>query len=349
MRPLATLSLSTVLLTLCSGCTEAPAVTADAALDAPAAEADVPADRGRVVPTEWPRTPPSPPPYSLGRCPVLRTGPDSATALNADFPTGTSRRQFRLLVPRNYDPAGSDRWPLVFAWHWLAGTGEQMVREADLERSAERYRFLVVVPDQQRDASDRAVNTFTWPFLLSSDPRPEQLFFDDLLACVSGQLRVDSARVHGMGVSAGALWLTALTSTPRAEYFASVAVLSGGLGYVPSVLRMEYTPEPNKFPSLVLWGGPTDRLIVNFEDASQRLRDALLDDGHFVVTCTHDRGHALPPIEAPTPEESKFVFVWRFYSDHPYGLAPATSPWITAGLPAFAPSWCGIPQVLLPR
>jgi hypothetical protein len=353
-----TLPLLTALLTLSSGCSDAPVAPIDAAPDAldaalsvdapdaPVEKVDVPPVRVRVVPTEWPRTPPAPPPYSQGRCPMLSAGPDAASSLNPSFPTGASRRQFRLLVPRNYDPAGTDRWPVVFAWHWLAGSGEMMVHDADLERSAERYRFLVVVPDQQRDANDRPVNTFIWPFLLSSDPRPEQLFFDDMLSCVSAQFRVDPARVHGMGVSAGALWLTALTSTPRAEYFASVTILSGGLGYVPSQVRMEYTPEPNKFPSLVLWGGTTDRLIVNFEDASLRLRDALLDDGHFVVTCTHDRGHALPPLDAPAPGESPFAFLWRFFADHPYGLAPATSPWIASGLPPFAPSWCSIPPVL---
>lgn len=109
---------------------------------------------------------------------------------------------------------------------------------------------------------------------------------------------------------------------------------------------MEYTPTPNKFPSLVLWGGATDRLIVNFDEASTRLRDALLDNGHFVVTCTHDRGHALPPLLAPSPGESPLAILWRFFADHPYGLAPATSPWIASGLPPFAPSWCSIPAVL---
>jgi predicted esterase len=355
-----------LLLALCAlGCTET-AVTADVpasddasvdaappmdagALDEPIEEVDVPPDRVRVVPTEWPRTPPPFPAYSLGQCPTLRTGPDAASSLNRGFPTGSSRRQFRVLVPRSYDPNGTDRWALAFAWHWLGGSGELMVREAELERAVERYRVIVVVPDQERTADDRPVNSFTWPYLLASNPAPEQAFFDDMLACVTSQLRVDPARVHAMGVSAGALWLTALTSTPRAEHFASVAILSGGLGYVPGVLRLTYTPEPNKFPAMVLWGGPTDRLIVNFEDASRRLRDALLDDGHFVVECTHDRGHSLPPITAPTPEDSRFAILWRFLADHPYGLAPATSPWITAGLPSYTPTWCDIPPVLSQR
>ncbi len=346
------------------GCTEAaPIVAADAptadladtavvdageafdageAVDA-GAEEDVAPDRVRVVPTTWPRTPPPLPTYSRGACPTLRGGPSSAAGLNPDFATGTAQRQFRLIVPSNYDPAATDRWPLLVAWHWLAGDSNQMVREADIEAAAARYRMIVAVPDQQREADGRATNYFTWPFILSSRPAAERLFLDDMLACVAAQYRVDPARIHAMGVSAGALWLTSLLSTPYAQRFASAAILSGGLGYVPNVVRLEFTPQPNKLPSLVVWGGPTDRLIVNFDDASRRLRDALVDDGHFVISCTHDRGHGLPPLAAPAPDEPRSAFVWRFFLDHPYGLPPATSPYLDAGLPPGAPSWCGVP------
>ncbi|MEZ4406372.1 MAG: PHB depolymerase family esterase [Polyangiales bacterium] len=304
---------------------------------------DAPDVRVRVVPTEWPASPPPFPSYSGGACPTLMGGPTSAAGLNPSFPTGDTRRQFRLIVPRAYDPEGADRWPLVFAWHWLAGDSAQMVREADLERSAENERVIVVVPDQQRNPDGNATNLFTWPFLDRSDPSGERVFFDDLLACVSAQYRVDPTRVHAMGVSAGALWVTALTSTERARHFASVAILSGGLGEVPSTLHLAYAPQPNRYPAIVLWGGPTDRLIVDFNAASIRLRDALVDHGHFVVACTHDRGHALPPLPPPGEGESRFQFVWDFFRDHPYGMRPATSPWIDAGLPPSAPTWCAIP------
>lgn len=323
--------------------------TEDAGEDAGAAERDVPPDRVRVVPRAWPLSPPPLPRYSGSACPTLRAGATAAAGLNAEFPTGTVRRQFRLIVPSSYDPAGSDRWPLVVAWHWLAGDSGQLVREADVEAAAARYRMIVVVPDQQREADGRATNYFTWPFILSSRPEAERVFLDDMLACVTGQFRVDPARVHAMGVSAGALWLTSLLTTTYAQRFASVAILSGGLGYVPNVVRLEYAPQPNKFPAVVVWGGPTDRLIVDFDDASRRLRDALVDDGHFVIACTHDRGHALPPLMAPAADEPRSAFVWRFFLDHPYGRAPATSPYLDAGLPPGAPSWCGIPSEITGR
>lgn len=124
--------------------------------------------------------------------------------------------------------------------------------------------------------------------------------------------------------------------------FAAIESLSGGLGEQAVVFRMEYTPQANKFPALVLWGGPSDWLGLSFQDASIRYRDELSRDGHFVVQCTHAAGHAIPPIPAPAGGGTRFRFLWQFMMDHTYGMAPGTSPWLTAGLPTTAPSWCSI-------
>jgi hypothetical protein len=48
----------------------------------------------------------------------------------------------------------------------------------------------------------------------------------------------------------------------------------------------------------------------------------------------------------PPPGDSRFTFLWGFFAQHPYGLAPATSPYLTDGLPGSAPSWCSIPAEL---
>ena len=157
-----TLLWSTLLFAACTGApaggsdasTDAPDVSldvAEASLDAPdvPTDDDVPTDRVRVVPTTWSRTPPPLPTYSRGRCPALRGGGDLATSLNEAFPSGPHTRRFRLVVPRGYDPAGTDRWPVLFAWHWLAGSSEMMMREGEIPQAAEQARMIVVVPDQQ--------------------------------------------------------------------------------------------------------------------------------------------------------------------------------------------------------
>ena len=103
---------------------------------------------------------------------------------------------------------------------------------------------------------------------------------------------------------------------------------------------MEFQPKPNKFPAIVLWGGAGDWLGISFADASVKFRNELRNDDHFVVECTHDQGHAVPPIEGPTPGDTKFWSLWQFMKDHPYG---AKSPY-TSGLPAGFPDWCSIAQ-----
>ncbi len=342
-------SLTALTLSLTAACSSDPQPAADASpdvvVDAVDDFVDAAPPRMRVVPTEWPRTPPSPRAYSHGACPMLRGGADLASTLNDGFASGANTRRFRLVVPRNYDPAGTDRWPVIFAWHWLAGSSEDMIEEGEIFASAERYHMIVVVPDQLR-VDGQNVNGFVWPFVDPSMAEPELVFFDDMLSCVSQAYRVDTSRVHGLGVSAGALWLTYLSTTDRAAYMASVAILSGGLGSLLDAWRMDYVARPNKYPALVLWGGPTDRLGVDFNAASMRLRDSLIDDGHFVLTCTHDRGHAIPPF-TPPPGETRFSFIWDFFGAHPYGLAPATSPYVAQGLPGSAPSWCSIPSEIL--
>ncbi|MFO0629941.1 MAG: hypothetical protein U0325_30520 [Polyangiales bacterium] len=190
-----------------------------------------------------------------------------------------ARRLFRLLVPRSYD--GTQDYPLVFAWHWLNASSGSFVRQGELETAVEQMRFIAVLPDSQSSY------VFDWPFAEFWGIPAELQFFDDLYACVTERFRIDRRRVHGIGVSAGGLWLTYLSTTDRANYFGSVEVLSGGVGEVPFAWRMMRAPQANKFPAMVLWGGPTDFLGVNFDQASQRLRDELVRDQHFVVQCAH--------------------------------------------------------------
>ncbi len=286
------------------------------------------------------RDPPAPPTYSLGECPELVGGPTSDTSVIAQFPTGDQVRRLRLLVPDRYD--GTEPWPLVFAWHWLNASSGSFVREAQMESAVDQMGFIAVLPDGlENDNGDRAY-LFDWPFAEVWGVEAELQFFDDMLACVTEQFNVDLRRIYGIGVSAGALWLTHLSTTDRVDHFAAVESLSGGLGEVLGVWEMAWTPQPHKFPALVLWGGVIDWLGLSFHEASLRYRDALIDDGHFVVTCTHDAGHAVPPIEAPAETQTRFLALWSFMLDHPYGTPPGHSPYFQTGLPDFFPDWCEI-------
>lgn len=304
---------------------------------------DAPEDRGAPSTDAAPAGPRDPPPlprYSHGMCPRLVGAPTSDAAVNMGFRTGSQRRNFRLVVPRSYD--GTSDWPVLFAYHWLNASSNSFVRTGELESATEEMRFIAVVPDRlENDRGDRTY-LFDWPFVETWGAEAELTFFDDLLACVGTQYRVDRRRVHAVGVSAGALWVTYLSTTPRVNHLASVESLSGGLGEQPPVWSMEWRPQPNKFPAIVLWGGASDWLGLSFDQASRRYRDALVRDRHFVVQCVHSMGHMVPPVDRPPEGGTRFRGLWQFLLDHPYGLAPGASPYLTAGLPRSLPPWCSI-------
>lgn len=286
-----------------------------------------------------PRTPPPPPSYSGQSCPQITAAHDVEAAYNEAFATGDQQRQFRVILPSDYDPQRA--YPLVFAWHWLAGDSRQMVREGGISEAADQVGFITVVFD--RLLSERGNNMYllSWPFAEDHGKEGEYLFFNDVFACMTEQFNIDLERVYGVGVSAGALWLTHLMNTPIIDHFAAVEILSGGLGQQGSALIMRHEPRAHRFPAFVLWGGPRDRLVLDFEAASLRLLDALTAHHHFVTQCTHSSGHNLPPVTT-VEGEPRFRMLWRFLLDHPYGLDPGASPYHETGLPEEFEAWCRI-------
>ena len=288
------------------------------------------------------RVPAPMPVYSHGSCPVLVGGSTADTSVIEGFATTDQVRSFRLLVPADYD--GATPMPVMFAWHWLNADAGSFVSQGELETAIQQFPFIIVLPEKRRFPNGNKMYQFDWPFVETWGADAELAFFDDLLACVNANFNVDPQRVYAIGVSAGGLWATYLSTTDRVNHLAAVESLSGGLGSFAANgtgWTMQFAPQQNKFPAIVLWGGDHDWLGISFKDASIAYRDALLADGHFVVQCIHDQGHAVPPIEAP-PGTTRFAFLWQFMLDNPMSVPAGQSPWHTSGLPASAPSWCTV-------
>lgn len=269
---------------------------------------------------------PAPPPYSGGACPALAAGFNTITSSG-------NQRQFRLAIPSDLDPA--ERLPVIFLWHWLGGSADDFYTQGDVQAAVEQQRFIAVIPESKQDL------TFKWPFDTTvSQARVDEefVFFDDMLACVSEQLNVNKECVSSAGVSAGALFTDQLAGG-RGQYLSSILSLSGGVG---GLIR-PWTPPARKMPAMVLWGGPSDTCfaVMNFEQTSRALEDALASDNHFFLECIHNCGHAEPPIDAPAGM-SRYAPLWKFAMDHPYWLNAGESPYNFGGIPPELPAWCGI-------
>lgn len=300
-----------------------------------APDAGRPPDAG--TPDAGLRQPPPLPTYA-GTCPTLVAGPTQAMGRNVNFTSAGDRRDFVVLIPPNYTP--SKKYPVVWGYHWLNASAGSVIRDAELESAVAQYEFIAVVPENLMNGSQKAYS-FDWPFVETMSAPKELQFFDDVLACLNQQFSIDPARIHVFGASAGGLWTTYLSTTDKVDRVASILSISGGLGEVSLGITWQITwaPKPNKFPALVVWGGATDWLAVNFDQASRRFRDALRADQHTVVTCMHNEGHKIPPFPAPTDGGTRFAAFWDFFHDHPYGLPPDTTPYET-GLPSTFPSYC---------
>lgn len=250
------------------------------------------------------------PGYSRENCPTIDADDDDID----DFETGDTEYDVELLMPD--EPEGA---AVLFAWHWLGGTGSQAIRYMELEELMEGEDVIVVAPR----SSD---SDFEWAFLQGPEDNPDLLLFDDLLSCLWQQYDVDLDRIWATGMSAGGLWTSYLT-IHRAEWLAATAPLSGG------AIEGAYAPPAEAIPVLMTWGGPGDTYgALSFADTSEFMSQALQDDGHFVAHCIHDDGHNLPP--------GGIGYAWQFLKDHPRGVDP--EPYAN-GLPGSFPEWCALP------
>jgi predicted esterase len=269
---------------------------------------------------------PSPLPVYAGTCPALEAGRNTIESSGAE-------RELILVVPEDLQP--DERVPVFFLWHWLGGSATRFIEEGDVQTAADVFRFVAVVPEEKGDLP------FRWPFTTNdSDERyQEELeFFDDMLACVAEQFDVNDSCVSTVGVSAGALFVAQLAQG-RSEHLSSFLSLSGGTS---DELVKPWIGSSHLMPAMVLWGGPNDSCVLNFDGLSRDLGGRLDDEGHFVLECIHNCAHGQPPFDVPMAM-TEFEPLWMFALDHPYWLEDGSSPWLDGGgIPPDMPTWCSM-------
>ncbi|MBK9031957.1 MAG: hypothetical protein IPL61_11625 [Myxococcales bacterium] len=251
-------------------------------------------------------------PTPTGTCPPLVTG-DQMFA-----PGGVAPRRVKLTL----SPSAA-RGPLILYWHATgSNTDEAAYALGATQQALVDAGAVIAVP-----AADPAAGQFPWFIVNQSTRQDDFLVADEIVACLAQANRIDTDRVHSMGMSAGGLQTTGMTFL-RGTYIASVATYSGG---VPSI----FTPPPldpdNKSAALIFYGGTSDNVFnVDFQDAAMRFYTLLTDGGHYAALCNHNTGHAIPRDAAPS--------VAQFFADNPFGAWP--SPYAAAGLPASFPAYC---------
>ncbi len=189
-------------------------------------------------------------------------------------------RSVQVLLPAS----GAEGKPVVFVWHPLGGTAQDMIRWLRLRSWVDEVDAVVVAPD--------ALASSMWEWGFFGDATDDLTLYDDLRTCLVQDLGVDATRFSATGMSAGALWTTYL-ALHRGDTLATVAPFSGG---TPNGI-LAYEAPAGPMPVVLFHGGETDIYgggLVDFYEATYTLADGLVDDGHFVVLCDHGGGHTLP-------------------------------------------------------
>jgi hypothetical protein len=267
-----------------------------------------------------------------GGAPVMITGPDPAflpvpTGVCPAFTDGTVMFAPAGIPPRNVqlylDPATlATPGPLIFYWH---GNGSSPIQEPPYGLNPELGNIkaaggMVVAPHSDNTGQ------FSWHLTTGAGPLDDLIVADEVLACALEAGFVDSNHIHSMGLSAGAL-NTVQMAYRRSGYIASAAIYSGGAVGGPP----DNQDPTNLFPLFMFHGGPTDIVLLNFQDLTEGLHSELLATGHFSIICNHNQGHTIPV------GQGEQTSIWRFLQEHPFGTNP--SPY-AAGLPEGFPPYC---------
>lgn len=247
-------------------------------------------------------------PAVSGECPVFRTGTIAFAGLGG----------IQLVVGAKAAAASA---PMVFYWHGTGSTSGEFARLAGAVRTGVESQGGILVSFQGTTGGDALSGTSVFG-------RGDIDIVDQLVACAVRDHNIDPRRIFTTGCSAGGLFATNLAAL-RSDYIAAAAPNSGGFTRAPQ-FQGQFTPA-----LMTVHGAPgRDVVIVDFSNTSATADRAFKGRGGFVINCNHGGGHCGGGGLAPD--------VWEFFEAHPYGVEPAPSPWVAAGLPGGFSNQCEV-------
>jgi poly(3-hydroxybutyrate) depolymerase len=155
-------------------------------------------------------------------------GSGASACGNASAPKGVTNgtaqvngaaRAYVLSVPTGYDPAR--RWPLVFAYHGLGGSGTLARSYFRVEQAAEGEALFVYPSGVPQPTSGGQP---AWDL---SATGTDVAFFDALLAKLSADYCVDTTRIFAAGHSYGGYFTNRLGCT-RGNVLRAIGPVAGG-------------------------------------------------------------------------------------------------------------------------
>jgi poly(3-hydroxybutyrate) depolymerase len=150
---------------------------------------------------------------------------------------------------------------------------------------------------------------------------------DNIAACAVKNWGIDPHRIYATGCSAGGLQ-SGCMAMMRSSYMAAAVTNSGG-----EVFPIPQSDRTHMAALMTIHGAPgVDMVIVDFNETSKVIDDAVKAGGGFAIDCNHGGGHCSAPADA-------YMAGWQFMQDHPFGFEK--EPY-GGTLPAIFPKYCKI-------
>lgn len=136
--------------------------------------------------------------------------------------TATGPRRYRLFKPLGVRP--NEKLPLMVMLHGCGQDAQGLSASSRMNRIAERHRFLVLYPEQERMANPQGC--WNWFDTRTGRAQAEADSIDATISQICLTQPVDPARIAVAGLSAGAS-MAALLAMRHPERFRAVAIHSG--------------------------------------------------------------------------------------------------------------------------
>jgi polyhydroxybutyrate depolymerase len=265
-----------------------------------------------------------------------------------------SQRTYLHYLPLGH--SSEKKYPLVMILHGSGANAENALRMADMERLADKEKFVLLYPDGSGQPGDRV---YTWNSGHCCGFSHENNIDDSgfLMALIDDFIRnhsIDRRRVHAAGFSNGAMMAYRL-ACEYSDRMASIAAVSGSMNYqgtVPadpvSVIAFhgtadDYAPcsggenTKSRYPrfdqpardSVFYWAKHNGCDLKPKEECAGNVKKIAFTggrDGSEVIFYTLEGGkHSWPGgkdgarygnVEPPAPDISATEMIWDFFKKH---------------------------------